>query len=162
MNDHMEALTMILMCGDGTCCCIPRRSMIALIAIISLVACLLDMLTSEKASQFPENCTLIRTEIECAKQLLMTLFQMANLLLLLASIVESAILVQLYVWYTLAFVVMGLIVNIVDFLFKYKVEGTSCLLGFITEVCFLFVIFRCLPLVDTYRKHISGDSDLTS
>ncbi|KAH9629916.1 hypothetical protein HF086_008207 [Spodoptera exigua] len=91
-------------------------------------ACLLDMLTTEKHSQFPENCSLICSEIECAKQLLMTLFQMANLLLLLASIVDLALELRAQIY-----------------------------------TFFLFpVIFRCLPLVDTYRKHISGDSALTS
>ncbi|XP_047035839.1 uncharacterized protein LOC124641718 [Helicoverpa zea] len=136
--------------------------MIALISIISLIACILDVVTNETCTQCPASCAMIVSYVECAKQLLITLFQMANLLLLLASIVESAVLVQLYVWYTLAFVIMGLVVNVVDFLLKYKTQGNSCIVGFVTEVCFLFVIFRCLPLVDTYRKHIGGESSITS
>uniref|UniRef100_A0A2A4IV13 Uncharacterized protein n=1 Tax=Heliothis virescens TaxID=7102 RepID=A0A2A4IV13_HELVI len=158
----MDTLTVISRCGDGTCCCIPHRSMIALISIISLIASLLDVVTNDSCSQCPASCGMISSHVESAKQLLITLFQMANLLLLLASIVESAILVQLYVWYTLGFVIMGLVVNIVDFLLKYKTQGNSCLIGFVTEVCFLFVTFRCLPLVDTYRKHIGGESSITS
>ncbi|XP_026745893.1 uncharacterized protein LOC113507222 isoform X2 [Trichoplusia ni] len=116
------------------------------------------MMTSDSCSPYNE-CG-VGAQVECARQLLVTLFQMANLLLLLASIVENAILVQVYVWYTLGFVVMGLIVTIVDFLFKYKNMGSISLIGFVTEVGFLFMVFRCLPLVDTYRKHLNGESSI--
>ncbi|CAH0597798.1 unnamed protein product [Chrysodeixis includens] len=155
----MDQLGVMSKCSDGSCCCIPHRSMIALISVIGLAACILDMLTSDSCPQTYNGCG-VSAQVETARQLLVTLFQMANLLLLLASIVENAILVQLYVWYTLGFVVMGLVITIVEFLFKYKNMGSTSLIGFVAEVGFLFMLFRCLPLVDTYRKHLIGDTSI--
>ncbi|XP_049880433.1 uncharacterized protein LOC126376929 [Pectinophora gossypiella] len=138
-------------CGDHFCTLSPR-STAASIAIISLVFCLIDMLTSDACL-----CCPAHEHVQSMRTLLLTLFQMANLLLLLATMVESALLVHVYVWYTLAFVLMGLFVSLVDFLLRVRKQGTTkaCFI-FVPEVSFLFVLFRCLPLVDRYGRDIEG------
>ncbi|CAB3223000.1 unnamed protein product [Arctia plantaginis] len=146
---------LLVMCGDGTCCCMPQRSVIALISIISLLASVLDAMTNDTNTCWYQcQQTQVMEHVQSLRSLLVTLFQMANLLLLVASVVESAVLVQVYVWYTLGFVVMELMVTMMEFLYKFKMQSRSSFIEFIVEVSFLFVICRCLPLVDTYRKHL--------
>ncbi|XP_037295819.1 uncharacterized protein LOC119189652 [Manduca sexta] len=137
----MDDSSVITPCDDGSCCCVSNRS---------TAVALIDMLASEDSCE----CDELMEYVNSIRQLLVTLFQMANTLLLLAAMVESAFLVQIYIWYVLGFVIMGLVVSLLGFLFKLRVEKLWTSINFVSEVAFLFVIFRCLPIVDLYRKRV--------
>ncbi|CAG4970827.1 unnamed protein product [Colias eurytheme] len=140
-------------CEDGECFCLSPRSSVALISIIGLVGCLLEILSNDDADVCVV-CYDTRAHVDSFRSVLVTAFQMANMLLLLGSIVENAMLLQIYLWYSLAFIVMGFVVSILGFLFRLQEEGAWSLVAFIPEIVFLFVMYQCLPLVDHYRKRI--------
>ncbi|XP_072935967.1 uncharacterized protein [Epargyreus clarus] len=148
----MKTLIILDTCGDGTCCCLTPRSSTALISIISLTASIIDVLLNDS----DPHCCESRQQLDSMRSTLVTLYQMANMLLLLGSIVENALLIQIYLWYVLGFIVLGFVVSILDFLFRLNDEGIWSFINFVTEVAFLFVTFRCLPLVDSYRKRLEG------
>ncbi|XP_060806893.1 uncharacterized protein LOC132903239 [Amyelois transitella] len=134
--------------------CLPPRMTALLISVISLVGCIADDMISSRAPS--PHCTPAGERVQSARHVIVTLFQIANLLLLLACIVESACLVNIYVAVTLGFVGLGLIVALMEFLVKSKEEGPlKSLVLFVPEVLFLFMIFRCIPLVDRYRGQLN-------
>ncbi|RVE52765.1 hypothetical protein evm_002638 [Chilo suppressalis] len=132
-----ERLAALMPCDDSSCCCMPRRTTVIVISIINFFGCLMDLMTSDTCmSTYCEG----RRLVDSVRKVLVTLFQMANLLLLLASIFENAFLVDIYVWYTLGYIVMGFIVTIYEFLVKMKRLGARrSLLTFVPEVIFFFV-----------------------
>ncbi|OWR43332.1 hypothetical protein KGM_213225 [Danaus plexippus plexippus] len=118
-----------------------------------VTGCLIDVLSSDVSL---DSCCDGWQHVQSLRNVLQTLFQMANMLLLLGSIVESALLLKIYLWYMLSFVIVGLVVAILDLCFRLKNEGVWSFITFVTEVTFLFVIFQCLPLVDSYKKGLEG------
>ncbi|XP_039760748.1 uncharacterized protein LOC120634315 [Pararge aegeria] len=149
----MESVKLLTLCDDKSCCCLSPKSTAVLISITSLMACLFDVLPNESDEA---SCVEAREHLITLRKLLITLFQMANVLLLLGSIVESAILLQIYLWYMLAYIVISFVLAIVEFCFLVKEEGVRSFASFVPEVLFLFVIFRCLPLVDVYRRRLEA------
>ncbi|CAH2265396.1 jg13344 [Pararge aegeria aegeria] len=99
------------------------------------MACLFDVLPNESDEA---SCVEAREHLITLRKLLITLFQMANVLLLLGSIVESAILLQIYLWYMLAYIVISFVLAIVEFCFLVKEEGVRSFASFVPEVLFLF------------------------
>ncbi|XP_059050582.1 uncharacterized protein LOC131845529 [Achroia grisella] len=144
----MDNLMTLMLCENNSCCCLSKRITVVMISLISLAGSLVDMMTTESSRKHCPS----RAMIDSVKLLLVTLFQMANLLLLLASFLENSLLVQVYLWYMLGFVVMGFMVTIAEFLISKNREGLRSFISFVPEVAYLFVIYRCLPIVDTYRK----------
>ncbi|KAL0811248.1 hypothetical protein ABMA28_009674 [Loxostege sticticalis] len=115
------------------------------------LGCAMELVSSDTCSHvFCE----MRALADSARRLLVTLFQIANVLLLIASVFENALLVDIYMWYTLGYIAMGFVVAIYEFVVKTKRDGFRSLVTFVPEVVFLFVVFRCLPLVDLYRRHL--------
>ncbi|CAF4912097.1 unnamed protein product [Pieris macdunnoughi] len=145
----MEDLIRLTSCDDGRCCCLTPRTSVVLISIIGQVGCLLEIV-----SNYGSECITSPRHVDTLRNLLLTFFQMANMLLLLGSIVEYAWLLRVYLWYTLAFIVLGFVVSIAGFLYRYQHHGVWSLAFLVPEVTFLFVMYRCLPLVDTYRRRI--------
>ncbi|CAH0721031.1 unnamed protein product, partial [Brenthis ino] len=131
----MDNLTILTQCEDKTCCCLSLRSTAVLISFVSLISCLLDVLLKDSNS---ENTCVIREHVDSLKILLLSLFQMANVLLLIGSIVENALLLQIYLWYMLGFILIGFMVTILDFCLRTKDEGLWSFATFIPEVIFLF------------------------
>ncbi|VVD00418.1 unnamed protein product [Leptidea sinapis] len=109
----MENLSFLTICDDGSCCCLSSRWSVAIISIISLVACILDVASNDSTEQ----CCIARAHVVSLRCYLLSLFQMANTLLLLGSIVENALLLQIYLWYALAFIMIGFVVVILEFLY---------------------------------------------
>ncbi|XP_045780495.1 uncharacterized protein LOC123877685 [Maniola jurtina] len=149
----MENLKIITICDDGSCCCLSLKGTVILIAVIGLLTCLLDKLSNDTSEA---SCGGIRKHLVTLRNLLLALNQMANMLLLLGSIVENAPLLSIYLWQMLASIVLGFVVSIVEFCFRVREEGAWGFATFVLEVIHLFVLFRCLPLVDTYRKRLKG------
>ncbi|CAG9569525.1 unnamed protein product [Danaus chrysippus] len=148
----MDVLNSFL-CTDNSYCCLSPRGTSILISVVSLTGCLIDVLSSDVSLDY---CCDGWQHVQSLRNVLQTLFQMANMLLLLGSIVESALLLKIYLWYMLSFVIVGLVVAILDLCFRLKSEGVWSFITFVTEVTFLFVIFQCLPLVDSYKKGLEG------
>ncbi|CAH2097178.1 unnamed protein product [Euphydryas editha] len=148
MDGNIKILTQ---CDDDTCCCLTQRSAAAVISIICLTSCLLDLVLSD--STLIPSCEL-KDHLDSLKYVLITLYKIANMLLLLGSVFESPLLLQIYVWYMLGYIIIGFVVVILDFCFRILSEGISSFLFFVPDVIFLFVMFRCLPLVDHYKKHL--------
>ncbi|XP_063834378.1 uncharacterized protein LOC135083610 [Ostrinia nubilalis] len=135
LDSITDKLAMLLPCDDNTCCCIPRKSTVIVISIINFLGCMMDLMSSDTCMHV--YCEM-RELADSLRKLLVTLFQMANLLLLLASVFENALLVDIYVWYTLGYIVMGLVVAIYEFVVKTKRDGIRSLVTFVPEVVFLF------------------------
>ncbi|XP_013142631.1 PREDICTED: uncharacterized protein LOC106106577 [Papilio polytes] len=139
------------------------RATVAIISIISLVASFADFVTSQMVPEDAcqscrsNNILRLRANIYCLRSLLLKLFQVANLILLLGCIIENSIMMQLYIWYTLSFVVFGFVVTLVEFLSRIKREQVWTFMALFADVLYLFVIFWCLPIIDTYRKSLKGD-----
>ncbi|XP_063369342.1 uncharacterized protein LOC134657709 [Cydia amplana] len=99
-------------------------------------------------------CCAEREHLGTLRLITRALFRVANLLLIYASVIENGSLMQIYVWYTLAYIVVGVPVAIGDMLLGVKHEERVAV-DFVTEIMFLFVLSRCLPLVNTYRIQLS-------
>ncbi|XP_073963064.1 uncharacterized protein [Choristoneura fumiferana] len=138
----------------GPCfCSLATKPAVVLISIISLVATVIDALFADRCE-----CCAAREHVDSLRGLLRSLFQVANLLLIIASTIENPSLIQIYVWYTLGFIVLGFAVSILDVLLRMKHEDMWCIVDFLIEVAFFFVLSRCLPIVDMYRKQIDTGS----
>ncbi|XP_050357772.1 uncharacterized protein LOC126778312 [Nymphalis io] len=147
----MDTLKILTRCEDDTSPCLSQRSTATLISIICLISCILDLAFSDKTL---EVCCEMKDHLESLKYVLSTLFKIANMLLLLGSVFESSLLLQIYLWYLLGYIIVSFVVVIVDLCFRIKNEGRWTFVTFVPDVIFLFVIFRCLPLVDQYKKHL--------
>ncbi|XP_026754387.3 uncharacterized protein LOC113514495 [Galleria mellonella] len=137
----MEKLTTLMLCENNSCCCLPKRVTIIMISLVSLAGCVVDTMSIESCRK---QCSELRNLVDSIRTVLITLFQMANLLLLLASLLENSLLVQIYVWYTMGFVVMGLTVSILEFLVNMKWEGRWSFVTFVPEVAFFLVFIFIL------------------
>ncbi|CAK1594362.1 unnamed protein product [Parnassius mnemosyne] len=142
------------------------RTTVVIISVISLTASLADYLTGSDTStsccdcRVQERWSLVRDHVCSTRNMLLTIFQAANLVLLLGCVLENASLMQFYIWYTISFVVFGFVVTILDFLIRIKREQLWSFIALVADVAYLFVIFWCLPIIDAYRKTLSGDSNL--
>ncbi|XP_053619545.1 uncharacterized protein LOC128680424 isoform X2 [Plodia interpunctella] len=134
------------------CACLPPRATAFLVAVISLGGCIAD--GSFVLYRRPLDPGLGEM-VQEARQYLIKLFQVANVLLLIGTVIEKEFLVQLYLWYTLGFVMFGLVIALMEFLISSQEYGTKkSLVMFIPDVTFLFVIWACLPIVKEYKGKI--------
>ncbi|XP_047539550.1 uncharacterized protein LOC125072958 [Vanessa atalanta] len=147
----MDKIQILTQCEDDSCCCLSERSTAALISIICLMSCILDLVFSDKTL---EPCCEMKDHLDSLKYVLLTLFKIANILLLLGAIFESSLLLQIYLWYLLGYIIVSFVVVIIDLCLRIENEGRWTFVTFVPDVVFLFVIFRCLPLVDYYKKHL--------
>ncbi|KAI5639424.1 hypothetical protein NE865_08099 [Phthorimaea operculella] len=132
---------------------ISNRTAVACIAVISLISCFVDKVTLRDDVYFCRHP--ITEHILSVRCWLLSLFQMVNVLLLMATIVENSTLVDIYLRYSLAFVLIGLAVSLVSFLVRFKLQGMKkAAMEVVPEVAFLFVLFRCLPIVNRYGREL--------
>ncbi|XP_053619544.1 zonadhesin-like isoform X1 [Plodia interpunctella] len=138
------------------CACLPPRATAFLVAVISLGGCIAD--GSFVLYRRPLDPGLGEM-VQEARQYLIKLFQVANVLLLIGTVIEKEFLVQLYLWYTLGFVMFGLVIALMEFLISSQEYGTKkSLVMFIPDVTFLFAVWSCLPMVENYKWKIVSDS----
>ncbi|CAH2059633.1 unnamed protein product, partial [Iphiclides podalirius] len=122
------------------------RTTVAIISVISLAASLADFFTDCEDDDPDERCVcrsprklcLVQDNVKCMRALLLKLFQVANLVLLLGCLFENANMMQLYIWYTLSFVVFGFVVTIVEFLCHIRREQMWTFMTFAADVMYLF------------------------
>ncbi|KAJ2940033.1 hypothetical protein O0L34_g14066 [Tuta absoluta] len=132
---------------------ISKRMAVVLIAIISLISCCVDKLTLHDDLYFCRHP--ITEHILSLRCWLLSLFQMVNVMLLMAAVVENSMLIEIYLRYALAFVLIGFAVTLAQFLIRVRLEGIKrAIVEAVPEIAFLFVLFRCLPIVNRYGREI--------
>ncbi|XP_061723422.1 uncharacterized protein LOC133529669 [Cydia pomonella] len=120
-----------------------------------IIISLLCLMAAQLEAMFARaECCAEREHVAALRLIMRALFRVANLLLIYASVIENGSLMQIYVWYTLAYIVVGVPVAIADMLLGLKHEERIAV-DFVTEIVFLFVLSRCLPVVNTYRIQLT-------